>query len=118
MIKAAQRAATKILEMELTQKDNFALPLILFFNSTSTAFSSRRSKRTIRPPVKLILLNDIYLMESEEHDNDPFTYQEAMTDKDVENWKRAMESKMYSMYTNQVWTLVDKPKGIKLIGCK
>ena len=57
-------------------------------------------------------------MESEEHDNDPFNYQEAMTDKDVENWKRAMESEMDSMYTNQVWTLVDKLEGIKPIGCK
>ena len=61
---------------------------------------NRRSKRTIRPSVRLTLLNEIYLMESEEHDNDPFTYQEAMTDKDVENWKRAMESEMDSLYTN------------------
>ena len=29
-----------------------------------------------------------------------------------------MESEMDSMYTNQVWTLVDKPEGIKPIGCK
>ena len=57
-------------------------------------------------------------MELEENDNDPFTYQEEMSDKDVENWKRAMESEMDSMYTNQVWTLVDKPEGIKPIGCK
>ena len=42
---------------------------------------TRRSKRTIRPPIRLTLLNEIYLMESEEHDNDPFTYQEAMTDR-------------------------------------
>ena len=46
---------------------------------------TRCSKRTIRPPVRLTLLNEIYLMESEEHDNDPFTYQEATNDKDVEN---------------------------------
>ena len=61
---------------------------------------SQRSKRTIKPPVRLTLLNEIYLIELEEHDNDPFTYQKAMTDKDVENWKRAMESEMDSMYTN------------------
>ena len=29
-----------------------------------------------------------------------------------------MKSKMDSMYTNQVWTLVDPPKWIKPIGCK
>ena len=63
---------------------------------------ARRNKRTIRPLVRFTLLNEIYIMESEEHDNDPFIYQEAMTDKDVENWKRAMESEMDSMYTNQV----------------
>ena len=55
-------------------------------------------------------------MESKEHDNDPFTYQEAMTDKDVKNWKRAMESEMDSMYANQVWTLVDKLEGIMRYG--
>ena len=29
-----------------------------------------------------------------------------------------MNSEMDSMYTNQVWTLVDLLKGIKSIGCK
>ena len=29
-----------------------------------------------------------------------------------------MKSEMDSMYTNQVWTLVDPPEGIKPIGCK
>ena len=79
---------------------------------------TRCSKRTIRPPIRLTLLNEIYLMESEEHDNDPFTYQEATNDKDVENWKKALELEMDLMYTKQFWTLVDKPEGIKPIGCK
>ena len=54
-------------------------------------------------------------MESDGFDNDPVTYQEAINDKDVEHWKKAMESEMDSIYTNQVWTLVDKPEGIKPI---
>ena len=29
-----------------------------------------------------------------------------------------MKSEMDSMYTKQVWTLVDPPEGIKPIGCK
>ncbi|PKI73152.1 hypothetical protein CRG98_006439 [Punica granatum] len=29
-----------------------------------------------------------------------------------------MRSEMESMYTNQVWTLVDPPEGVKPIGCK
>jgi hypothetical protein len=69
----------------------------------------RRSIRIIRPPVRLTLINEIYQMESDGFDNDPFTYQETMNDKDVEHLKKAMESEMDSMYTNQVWTLVDKP---------
>ena len=59
----------------------------------------RCSIRIIRPPVRLIFLNEIYQMESDGFDNDPFTYQEAMNDKDVEHWKKAMESEMDSMYT-------------------
>ena len=33
-------------------------------------------------------------------------------------WKSAMKSVMDSMYTNQVWTLVDAPEGVKPISCK
>ena len=31
---------------------------------------------------------------------------------------RAMKSEIQSMYDNQVWTLIDPPKGTKTIGCK
>ncbi|KAL0288401.1 UNVERIFIED_CONTAM: hypothetical protein Scaly_2731400 [Sesamum calycinum] len=34
------------------------------------------------------------------------------------NLLRAMKSEMNSMSSNQVWTLVDRPKGVKSIGCK
>ncbi|WRX11509.1 Reverse transcriptase [Theobroma cacao] len=43
--------------------------------------------------------------------DEPKTYEEAMLDIDSEKWLDAME-------TNQVWTLVDPPEGIKPIGCK
>ncbi|KAL0386333.1 UNVERIFIED_CONTAM: Retrovirus-related Pol polyprotein from transposon TNT 1-94 [Sesamum radiatum] len=42
-------------------------------------------------------------------DKDPKTYGEAMS---------AMKSEMDSMGSNEVWTLVDPPKGVKPIGCK
>ena len=35
-----------------------------------------------------------------------------------EKWLQAMKSEMQSMYDNQVWNLVDPPKGAKVIGCK
>ncbi|KAL8147723.1 hypothetical protein AgCh_005155 [Apium graveolens] len=37
---------------------------------------------------------------------------------DSEKWYSAMKSEMESMYTNQVWTLVEAPDGVKPIGCK
>ena len=50
--------------------------------------------------------------------NEPTTYQEAITSPDFEKWLEAMKSKMESMKINNIWTLVDPPEGIKLIGCK
>ncbi|KAL0295368.1 UNVERIFIED_CONTAM: hypothetical protein Scaly_3105200 [Sesamum calycinum] len=43
-------------------------------------------------------------------DNDPKTYGEAMSDIDSDKWLEAMKSKMDSIDSNQVWTLVDPPK--------
>ncbi|KAL0445125.1 UNVERIFIED_CONTAM: hypothetical protein Slati_2235200 [Sesamum latifolium] len=51
-------------------------------------------------------------------DNDPKTYGEAMSDIDSNKWLEAMKSKMDSMGSNQVWTLVDPPKGARPVGCK
>ncbi|KAL0293523.1 UNVERIFIED_CONTAM: putative mitochondrial protein [Sesamum radiatum] len=51
-------------------------------------------------------------------DNDPKTYGEAMSDIDSNKWLEAMKSKMDSMGSNQVWTLVDPPKGVRPAGCK
>ncbi|KAL0286986.1 UNVERIFIED_CONTAM: hypothetical protein Sradi_7135100 [Sesamum radiatum] len=51
-------------------------------------------------------------------DNDPKTYGEAMSDIDSEKWIEAMKFEMDSMSSNKVWTLVDPPKGVKLVGCK
>ena len=41
--------------------------------------------------------------------DEPNTYDEAMSDIDSRKWLDAMKSEMDSMYTNQVWTLVDPP---------
>ena len=35
-----------------------------------------------------------------------------------EKWLEAMKSEMESMKINKVWTLVDPPKEVKLVGCK
>ncbi|KAL0405798.1 UNVERIFIED_CONTAM: Retrovirus-related Pol polyprotein from transposon RE2 [Sesamum latifolium] len=41
-----------------------------------------------------------------------------MSDIDSDKWLEAMKSKMDSMGSNQVWTLVDPPKGARPVGCK
>ncbi|KAL0405391.1 UNVERIFIED_CONTAM: hypothetical protein Slati_3853000 [Sesamum latifolium] len=51
-------------------------------------------------------------------DNDPKTYGEAMSDIDSDKWLEAMKFEMDSMGSNQVWTLVDPPKGASPVGCK
>ncbi|KAL0313397.1 UNVERIFIED_CONTAM: Retrovirus-related Pol polyprotein from transposon RE2 [Sesamum radiatum] len=50
--------------------------------------------------------------------NDPKTYGEAMSDIDSDKWLEAMKFEMDSVGSNQVWTLVDPPKGVRPVGCK
>src|SRR5262249_6285962 len=50
--------------------------------------------------------------------DDPQAYQEATSGSDSDLWKEAMDSEIQSMYTNQVWNLVDVPDGVIPIGCK
>ena len=51
-------------------------------------------------------------------DDEPTTYEEYLNSSESDKWLIEMKSEMDSMYENQVWTLVDPPKGIKPIGCK
>ena len=58
--------------------------------------------------------NDVLLVENDE----TTTYEESLNSSKSDQWLNAMKSEMDFMYTNQVWTFVDPPEGIKLIGCK
>ena len=49
---------------------------------------------------------------------DPLSYKQAMNDVDKDQWVKAMDLEMKSMYFNSVWELVDLPEGVKPIGCK
>ncbi|KAK8676078.1 hypothetical protein V6N13_034132 [Hibiscus sabdariffa] len=57
---------------------------------------------------------DVILVDQDE----PKTYQEAVSSLDSKKWLEAMRSEMDSMSENQVWTLVEPPEGVKPIGCK
>ena len=41
-----------------------------------------------------------------------------MKDIDTHHWVKVMKSKLDSMYSNQVWDLVEVPNDIKYVGCK
>ena len=80
--------------------------------NTDTPNMPRRSRRVIRPPVKLTLMGESYLTISKSLEDDPTSYYEAIDDKDFGFWKEAMKSELESMYSNNVWTLVDLPRGL------
>ncbi|KAK4386119.1 Retrovirus-related Pol polyprotein from transposon RE2 [Sesamum angolense] len=65
-----------------------------------------------------LLRGMVFLAVTSQLDNDPKTYREAMSDIDSGKWLEAMKSEMDSISSNQVWTLVDRPKGVRPIGCK
>lgn len=46
-----------------------------------------------------------------ENSNDPINYEEAMSRDDKDKWIEAMNDEMASMSKNNVWELVDRPKG-------
>lgn len=46
---------------------------------------------------------------------EPQTVEEALTSKDKERWKGAMEEELKAMKKNNVWTLTNLPEGRKSI---
>ena len=55
---------------------------------------------------------------SDTNDDDPASFKEAMISSDKDKWQEAMNQEMESMDSNSVWTLVDPPEGVRIIGCK
>jgi hypothetical protein len=78
----------------------------------------RRSQRERRPAI-----SDDYMMYMYEDTNDigietdPSSFKEAMKSRHSFKWLDAMKDEMKSMSTNDVWDLVEIPKGAKTVGC-
>ncbi|KAK8559961.1 hypothetical protein V6N12_012772 [Hibiscus sabdariffa] len=94
-------------------------PQVVEGNSTDLETQPlRRSTRERHEPERYGFLitthGDVILVDQDE----PKTYQEAVSSPDSEKWLEAMRSEMDFMSENQVWTLVEPPEGIKPIGCK
>jgi hypothetical protein len=43
---------------------------------------------------------------------------EAFASPDADDWKEAVRSEMDSIFSNEIWELVDRPYGCKPVGCK
>ena len=78
----------------------------------------RRSDRVRRKPARYVLLGESYQVIAIDSEDDPINYKEALEDVDVQEWQKAKDREMESMYSNSVWSLVEAPKGVKPIGCK
>ena len=78
----------------------------------------RRSGRTTRKPSRYLLLGESYQAITIDSGEDPVNYKEALEDVDAQEWLKAMDREMESIYSNSVWSLVEAPKGVKPIRCK
>ena len=51
-------------------------------------------------------------------ENDPETFSQAISCNESELWYNAMKDELDSMKSNEVWDLVELPKGVQAISCK
>ena len=79
---------------------------------------SCRSGRVIRQPLRYTILGESFDRIPDELDTNPCNYDETLKDKDADLLQKVMKSEMQSMYSNQVWDLMEPPRGIKPIECK
>ena len=73
----------------------------------------RRSGRTTCKPSRYFLLGESYQAITIDSEEDPVNYKEALEDVDAQEWLKAIDREMESMYSNSVWSLVEAPKGVK-----
>lgn len=63
-------------------------------------------------------IHELFLYGDSDKLADPTTYEEAICDIDASKWQIVIDSEIQSMYSNQVWVLVDQHEEIVLIECK
>jgi hypothetical protein len=90
-----------------------------FVNDVPINEPLKRSQRTRKPAIADDYLT--YLSEDLSEsvlDNDPTSFMETMQSEFSSEWLIAMKDEMKSMSTNEVWDLVEIPRGAKAVGCK
>ena len=74
----------------------------------------RRSEHTQQCPDRY----GIWIYSVKQQEKEQVTVKEAISSSESEKWKEAMEKEIRSIEANEVWELVELPKGKKTIGCK
>ena len=64
------------------------------------------------------MLGETYQVILDNPDDDPTIYEEALEDKDVQEWKKVIDRGMESMGSNSIWSLVESSRGINPIVSK
>ena len=90
-------------------------------NLSGYQLARNRTRRQIRVPTRdsHAKIVSFALSVAEETENEePQSYQEAISRADKEKWLKAMREKMDSLEKNTTWQLVERPKQQKLVGNK
>ncbi|KAA0067938.1 gag/pol protein [Cucumis melo var. makuwa] len=78
----------------------------------------RRSGRIVSQPKRYLGLTETQVVIPDDGVEDPLSYKQTMNDVDKNQWVKAMDLEIESMYFNSVWELADLSEGVKPIGCK
>ncbi|KAA0061924.1 gag/pol protein [Cucumis melo var. makuwa] len=74
----------------------------------------RRSGRVVHQPNRYLGLSETHVVIPDDGIEDSLTYKQAMNDVDRDQWIKAMNLKIESMFFNSVWTLVDQPNNMNV----
>ena len=76
----------------------------------------RRSQRVRKSVIPVDY--EVYNTKEFQMEDDPASFEEAMSSDQSLKWLEAMEDEMKSLNANKVWDLKIIPKGAKTVGCK
>ena len=79
-----------------------------FISSQAIVFLVEGDRKNVTNKISIVLSIE----------DDPKSFSEAMTSRDVAFWKEAINNEMDSLISNNTWILVDLLQGSKPIGCK
>lgn len=49
---------------------------------------------------------------------EPVNYEEALQSSEQKQWQKAIDDELYSLNVNETWEMVQRPKGVNIVGCK